>query len=76
VWRELFTHARGAGAKARVNNSRHTYTLQNFYPRAYVVRHGHGEHHVRDIAGGWTDLPMTPLDQNQAIRLAAVTGKG
>ena len=24
VWRELFTRARGAGANARVNNSRHT----------------------------------------------------
>jgi 2,3-bisphosphoglycerate-dependent phosphoglycerate mutase len=45
----------------------------------YVVRHGQSEHHVRDMTGGWTDLPLTPLGQNQAIRLAehlaAVIGK-
>jgi len=36
----------------------------------YVVRHGQSEHHVRDMTGGWTDLPLTPLGQGQAIRLA------
>ncbi|MGH9853720.1 MAG: histidine phosphatase family protein, partial [Blastocatellia bacterium] len=36
----------------------------------YVVRHGQSEHHDRDLTGGWTDLPLTPLGQNQAIRLA------
>jgi len=45
----------------------------------YVIRHGQSEHHVRDMTGGWTDLPLTPLGQNQAIKvaehLAAVIGK-
>jgi len=45
----------------------------------YVVRHGQSEHHVRDMTGGWTDLPLTPLGRNQAIKLAehlaAVIGK-
>ena len=45
----------------------------------YVIRHGQSEHHVCDMTGGWTDLPLTPLGQNQAIRLAehlaAVIGK-
>ena len=36
----------------------------------YLVRHGQSEHHVRDMTGGWTDLPLTPLGQNQAIRVA------
>src|SRR5262245_20775638 len=37
----------------------------------YIVRHGQSEHHVRDMTGGWTDLPLTPPGQNQAINLAA-----
>jgi 2,3-bisphosphoglycerate-dependent phosphoglycerate mutase len=36
----------------------------------YVVRHGQSEHHVRDMTGGWTDLPLTPRGQDQAVRLA------
>jgi probable phosphoglycerate mutase len=44
----------------------------------YVVRRGQTERHVRDLTGGWADLPLTPLGQNQAIRLvehlAAVIG--
>src|SRR5262249_9514797 len=45
----------------------------------YVIRHGQSEHHVRDMTGGWTDLPLPPLGQTQEIRLAehlaAVIGK-
>src|SRR6266508_1014312 len=33
---EMFTRARGAGDQARVNNSRHIFTQQNFYPVAYA----------------------------------------
>jgi 2,3-bisphosphoglycerate-dependent phosphoglycerate mutase len=36
----------------------------------FVIRHGQSEHHVRNMIGGWTDLPLTPLGLNQAIRLA------
>ena len=31
-----------------------------------LVRHGEAEHHVADITGGWTDLPLTRLGQAQA----------
>lgn len=36
----------------------------------FVVRHAQSEHHVRDFTGGWTDLPLTPLGEQQAERLA------
>jgi len=36
MWRESFTRASGAGAKARVNNSRHIFTPQTIYPDAYA----------------------------------------
>jgi broad specificity phosphatase PhoE len=38
--------------------------------RVLLVRHGESEHHVRGMTGGWTDLPLTKLGQEQAIRTA------
>ena len=34
-----------------------------------LIRHGESEHHVADITGGWTDLPLTRLGQAQADRV-------
>ena len=38
--------------------------------RVLLVRHGESEHHIRGMTGGWTDLPLTKLGQEQAIRTA------
>ena len=37
----------------------------------YLVRHAQSEHHVQDYTGGWTDLPLTALGEQQAERAAA-----
>jgi len=46
--------------------------------RLIVVRHGQSEHHLNGMTGGWTDLPLTALGQNQAAytaeRLAGMLG--
>lgn len=34
--------------------------------RLILVRHGQSEHHLNGMTGGWTDLPLTELGQNQA----------
>ena len=31
-----------------------------------LVRHGESEHHLRNLTGGWTDLPLTEQGQLQA----------
>jgi broad specificity phosphatase PhoE len=36
----------------------------------YLVRHGESEHHVRDVTGGWSDLPLTEVGHEQARRAA------
>ena len=38
--------------------------------RVLLVRHGESEHHIRGMTGGWTDLPLTKLGKEQAIRTA------
>lgn len=35
-----------------------------------LVRHGESEHHVRGLAGGWTDLSLTQRGKAQARRVA------
>lgn len=32
----------------------------------FLVRHGESEHHVRGLAGGWTNTPLTELGRQQA----------
>ncbi len=32
-----------------------------------IVRHGQAEHHIKNITGGWTDLPLTELGRKQAL---------
>jgi len=31
-----------------------------------IIRHGASEHHVNNIIGGWTDLPLTEIGRKQA----------
>jgi probable phosphoglycerate mutase len=42
--------------------------------RLILVRHGQSEHHLNGMTGGWTDLPLTELGQNQAAFTAERLG--
>lgn len=45
----------------------------------YLIRHAQSEHHVRQMTGGWTDLPLTQRGRTEAAavarRLSEVLGK-
>src|SRR5688572_8435595 len=48
--------------------------------RLIVVRHGQSQHHLNGMTGGWTDLPLTALGEEQALstarRVATMLGEG
>lgn len=37
----------------------------------FLIRHGEAEHLVRNLTGGWTDVPLTELGREQARRSGA-----
>ncbi len=46
----------------------------------FLIRHGEAEHLVRNLTGGWTDVPLTELGREQArrtgLRLKELLGAG
>lgn len=40
-----------------------------------IIQHCQSEHHINDLAGGWTDTPLTSLGRKQAAKLAKSLSK-
>jgi len=38
--------------------------------KIYIVQHCQSEHHINELTGGWTDTPLTPFGESQAVEVA------